>query len=287
MLNIDWNNFLTLSIDWLLTSGLRIILYIIGGILVTKTVKKIGKDIIKRFEDDDTTTRNDEERRADTLVSVVNVTTKVFIWVIVAFMILREVGANITPLLTGAGVAGIAIGFGAQNIVRDFFNGFLILLENQFRIGDVVTIAGRSGAVKEINLRTTVLRDLQGVMHVIPNGEIKAVDNMTFTESRAVVDVGISYDSSIDGAIEVLGKIGDELKADGELGRFIRVFDILGVNNLGDSSVDIRVMITTEPSQQWAIGRKFKYLVKTRFDEAGIEIPYPHQTIYIRKETGE
>ena len=286
MLDINWNELLDSVIlavgQWLITGGIRILVYVIAGILVIKAVSKVGRSIVKKVEDEDETTRSERERRADTLFAVVNVTTKVFVWVIVAFMILKEVGANITPLLTGAGVVGLAIGFGAQNIVRDFFNGFLILLENQYRVGDVIEIAGRSGTVESINLRTTVIRDLSGVVHVIPNGEIRAVDNMTFSESRAVIDVGISYESSIDKAIEVLNGIGEELKKDTDLGRFIRDFSILGVQNLGDSSVDIRVLIKTEPSQQWAIARRFKYLVKTRFDEAGIEIPYPHQTVYIK-----
>ena len=291
MSNMNWkeiiDNFILKSGQWLSTSGLRILLYIVAGLILIKLVRKIGKEIVKRFEDDDPTTLNDQERRAETLVSVINVTTKVFVWTIICFMILREIGANITPLLTGAGVAGLAIGFGAQNIVRDFFNGFLILLENQYRVGDVVKIADRTGEVQSINLRTTIIRDLEGIVHVIPNGEIKAVDNYTFSESRQIIDIGISYDSSIDKAFEVIRNIGAELREIEEFKRFIRGFDILGVQNLGDSSVDIRVMIVTEPSQQWAIGRRFKYLVKKRFDEAGIEIPYPHQTVYLRTEKGK
>ncbi len=288
MFGIDWNEIIDKIVfeggNWLITSGVRVVLYIVAAIVILKVVRKLGKAIVLRFEDQDDTTRSERERRADTLFTVANITTKVFVWVIVGFMILKEIGANITPLLTGAGVAGLAIGFGAQNIVRDFFNGFLILLENQYRVGDVIRIADRTGTVESINLRTTVIRDLEGVVHVVPNGEIKAVDNMTFSESRALIDVGISYNSSIDKAIEVLNGIGESLKKDESFGRFIRDFTIMGVNNLGDSSVDIRVLIKTDPSQQWAIARKFKYLVKTRFDEAGIEIPYPHQTVYLRTE---
>jgi len=285
-INIDWNAITENLLAWLTSSGLRIVIYILGAIIVCRLVKKIGKRILKRFEDSDDTTRSEIERRADTLFSVIKVTSRVFVWIIVGFMILREIGANIAPLLTGAGIIGIAIGFGAQNIVRDFFNGFLILLENQFRVGDVITIAERTGTVESINLRTTIIRDLEGVVHVVPNGEIKAVDNMTFQESRALVDVGISYNSSIDKAMEIIGTIGEELKANLDFGRFIRDFQILGVNNLGDNSVDIRVMIKTEPLQQWAIARKFKYLVKKRFDENDIEIPFPHRTVYLRTESG-
>ncbi|MCK5833346.1 mechanosensitive ion channel family protein [bacterium] len=288
MFGLNWDEILDSVIllggRWLLSSGLRILLYVIGAVIIIKLLRKIGNVVITKFQDDDPTTMNDQERRAETLVTVMNITTKVFVWSIVFFMILREIGANITPLLTGAGVVGLAIGFGAQNIVRDFFNGFLILLENQYRVGDFVKIAERSGGVESITLRTTSIRDLEGILHIIPNGEIRAVDNYTFAVSKSVVDVGISYNSSVDLAMEVLESIGKELPELPEIGRFVRDFAILGVQNLGDSSVDIRVLITTDPSQQWAIGRKFKYLVKKRFDEAGIEIPYPHQTVYMRTE---
>jgi len=284
MQNIDWNELWTKTIGWLSTSGLRVIIYIVLGVIFIKLVRKIGQAMVARIEDDDDTSRSERERRADTLYSVINITTRIFVWTIIGFMIMKEVGANITPLLTGAGVVGLAIGFGAQNIVRDFFNGFLILLENQYRVGDVVGIGGKAGVVETISLRTTIIRDIEGVVHVVPNGEIKIVDNFTFSESRAIVDVGISYNSSIDKALEVLTKLGEDLKADEEVGKNVREYTILGVNNLGNSSVDIRVMIKTEPLQQWAIARKFKYMIKKKFDEEGIEIPFPHQTLYLRTE---
>ncbi len=288
MLNINWNKLIDTVIlaigQWVITSGLRVLLYIIVGVVLINIVRKIGQSIVKRVEDEDATTRSERERRADTLFNVAMVSVKVFVWVIIAFMILKELGANITPLLTGAGVVGLAVAFGAQNIMRDFFNGFLILLENQYRVGDVVRIADKAGLVESINLRTTVIRDLEGVVHVIPNGEIKTVDNMTYSESRAVIDVGISYNSSIDTALEVINKIGEELKSDDSYCNFIRDFAILGVEKLGDSSVDIRVLIKTDPLKQWDTARRFKYLVKKRFDEAGIEIPFPHRTVYVKGE---
>ncbi len=283
-LDINWPGIWKTLLEWASTSGLRVLAYIVGGIILLKVIRKVGKGIVKRVEDDDDTTRNERERRADTLVNVVNVTSKIFVWTIILFMILREFGANLGPLLAGAGVVGVAIGFGAQSIVKDFFNGFLILLENQYRVGDVIRIADRAGLVESINLRTTVIRDLEGVVHVVPNGQVGPVDNMTFMESRAVVDVGISYNSSIDKAMEEIEKIGDEMQKNEDFGRFIRGFEILGVDKLGGSSVDIRVKITTDPLQQWGIARKFKYFVKKRFDEVGIEIPFPHHTVYLRQE---
>ncbi|HHS50924.1 MAG TPA: mechanosensitive ion channel family protein [candidate division Zixibacteria bacterium] len=287
-MNLNFNEILDMIIiqggQWLITSGLRIVLYIIGAMILVRVVRRIGKAIIARYQDDDPTTKNEQERRAETLVSVLKITTKIAVWTIVLFMVLREIGANITPLLTGAGIVGLAVGFGAQNIVRDFFSGFLILLENQYRVGDVIQIADRAGLVESINLRTTSIRNLEGVLHIIPNGEIKAVDNYTFSESRQVIDVGISYNSSMDKAIEVIEAIGEEMKNMPEFAEDIRAFEILGIQRLGDSSVDIRVKISTEPLKQWAIGRKFRYLVKKRFDENDIEIPFPHRTVYFRTE---
>jgi moderate conductance mechanosensitive channel len=276
------HEFIKKSGGWILSNGLRIVLYIAVGIIVIKLVRRVGTRIKCHVDGYDKHTCNEAERRQHTLFKAVNITAKVFIWIIVSIMILRELGANIAPLLAGAGIAGVAIGFGAQNFVRDIFNGFLILFENQFRVGDVVKVADRSGVVEDINLRTTTIRDLEGVKHIIPNSEIKAVDNYTFSESRALVDVSISYDSSIDKAIEILRGIGDEICVDPVCGEFIRAFEILGVTNLGKSSVDIQVMITTDPSQQWGVGRRFNYLVKTRFDEAGITIPFQQHTVHIR-----
>lgn len=283
-LEINWTEILMDILKWFSTSGLRVLFYILGAFILIRLIKSIGKKIVSRFEDEDPTNRSEVEKRADTLFNVVVVSTRIFVWTIVMFMILREIGANIAPLLTGAGIVGIAVGFGAQNIVKDFFNGFLILLENQYRVGDVITIADRSGLVESITLRTTTLRDIEGVVHVIPNGQIGAVDNRTFLESKAVIDVGISYNSSMDKAMEEIANVAEEMKNSEEFGPFIRDFDILGVNNLGSSSVDIRVVFTTDPRQQWTIARKFRYLVKKRFDEVGVEIPFPHQTVYLRQE---
>ena len=154
-------------------------------------------------------------------------------------------------------------------------------------MGDVIKIADRTGLVESINLRTTVIRDIEGVVHVVPNSQIGPVDNMTFMESRAIVDVGISYNSSIDKAMEEIEKIGDEMQNNEDFGKYIRGFEILGVDKLGASSVDIRVKITTDPLQQWGIARKFKYFVKKRFDEVGIEIPFPHHTVYLRQDKKE
>ena len=279
-----FHGFLTKSGDWALSNGLRIILYIALGIFVIKLVKRFGTRIKCHVNGYDKHTCNEAERRQHTLFKVVNVTAKIFVWLIVSIMILRELGANIAPLLAGAGIAGVAIGFGAQSFVKDVFNGFLILLENQYRVGDVITIAERSAIVEDINLRTTIIRDLEGVKHVIPNGEIKAVDNYTFAESRALIDVSVSYGTSIDKALDVLNKIGEELRADEKFREFIRDFTIMGVENLGQSSIDIRVMITTDPSQQWSVGRQFKYLVKERFEEAGIAIPFQHHIVYLHNE---
>lgn len=278
------HDFFVRSHDWILTSGLRIVLYLLLGIAFMRLIRSIKLRFKCKLEEHDKVACEERDKRLQTIAQVVGITSKIFIWLIIAIMILRELGANIAPLLAGAGVAGIAIGFGAQSIIKDILNGFFILLENQFRVGDVVKIADKIGTVEFLNLRMTALRSFDGVRHIIPNGQITTVENMTFAESRALIRVAISYNSDIDKALEVLEKTLKTLSEDPVYGGHIREYQILGVDNLGESSVDIAVRIATEPKQQWFIGREFRYRIKKEFDKAGIEIPFPHRTVYIRKD---
>jgi small conductance mechanosensitive channel len=189
---------------------------------------------------------------------------------------------DIGPLIAGAGVAGLAIGFGAQSLVKDVITGFFILLEDQIRVGDVVEAGGVSGLVESMNLRTTVLRDLQGRVHVIPNGEIKVVTNMTKEWSRAVVDVSVSYREDLEEVLRVVRGVCDELAADPDVAPVVLDRpEVLGVDSLGDSSVAIRVMIKTRPLEQWRVAREFRRRVKNTFAARGIEIPYPQRTVHL------
>jgi small conductance mechanosensitive channel len=196
-------------------------------------------------------------------------------------MILDEFGMNITPIITGAGIAGLAFGFGAQNLVRDVISGFFFILEDQVRVGDVAVINGTGGLVEAINLRTMVLRDLQGVVHVFPNGGINQVSNMTKEWSRYVIDVGVAYKEDVDHVMKVLEDIGEELYRDEKFKPLILdKLEILGVDDFGESQVTIKVMIKTLPLKQWLVGRELRRRIKNRFDKERIEIPFPHMSLY-------
>lgn len=227
-------------------------------------------------------------QKAKTLSQVVDTTGRIFIFVIAILTILSLLGRDITPLLASAGIAGIAIGFGAQNIVKDWLGGFFILLENQYSVDDVIKVGDQTGVVEKLDLRKTVLRNTEGAAIVIPNGEVRVVTNLTKEWSRVVMDVGIPYEEDIDRAIEVLRKIGEEVADDPELGKLVlEAPEVLGVEALGEQKVTIRLWVKTLPAKQWAVARALRVLVKKRFDEAGIGIPYPHQVTIAKMHPAE
>jgi small conductance mechanosensitive channel len=197
-------------------------------------------------------------------------------------MALREIGFDITPILAGAGVIGLAVGFGAQNLVRDVISGFFILIENQIRVNDVAVINGTGGLVEEINLRTTVLRSQDGVVHVFPNGSITTLSNMTREFSFYVFDIGVAYKEDTDRVAEVLREIAEEMRRDQRFAPVIlEPLEVLGVDRFADSAVMVRARIKTQPIQQWNVGREMNRRIKKRFDELGIEIPFPHRSVHI------
>jgi small-conductance mechanosensitive channel len=263
----------------------KIILIIIGAWIVTRATRLAGRKIIQYTEDDDPATKSEREKRAETLVLIVRNAIKVFIYVVASFMILKEIGVDIAPLLAGVGIAGLAIGFGAQTLVKDFLTGFFILMENQYRVGDVVKIGDHSGLVEKIKLRTTVLRDLQGVVHIIPNGEVQSVNNMTFEWSRVVLDIGVAYKEDVNKVISVLQDVGNNMRQDEYFGpMMLEDPQILGVDDFGDSQVTIKMLAKTCPLKQWEVARELRRRIKYAFDEQGIEIPFPHRTLFMRKE---
>ncbi len=267
---------------WLLTSGLQILFIIVGAYIVIRVLRFAIHRLNRFFEDDDPTTRSEREKRADTLTKILNNIMTLVVWAFAAMMVLKEIGVDIGPILAGAGIAGLAVGFGAQSLVKDFLNGIFIVIENEFRVGDVVTVGGVSGLVEKISLRTTVLRDLEGKVYVVPNGQITTVTNMTKEWSRFLIDVGVAYKEDVDYVMKVLAEVGEELRRDEKFASLImEPLQILGLDSFGDSSVNIRVMFTTQPLQQWTVGREFRRRIKKRFDELGIEIPFPHRTIYL------
>jgi small conductance mechanosensitive channel len=196
-------------------------------------------------------------------------------------MILSELGIDLGPLLMAAGIGGVAIGFGAQSLVKDIISGFFILLENQIRVGDVVTASGTTALVEEVRLRTIRMRDLSGNVHIIPNGMIDKVTNWTKEYSYYVFDLGIAYRENVDAVMALIKEIGATLQIDPEFGpKILEPLEMLGVDSFADSSVVIKFRIKTIPINQWAVGREMNRRIKNAFDERGIEIPFPHRTLY-------
>ena len=227
--------------------------------------------------------QNDMEqiKRLNTLEQVFRYIVAVLITLVTAMLVLSEVGISIAPILATAGVLGIAIGFGAQSLVKDYFNGFFLLLENQVRQGDVVEVAGKGGLVEGMTLRYIRLRDYEGSVHYIPNGTIDTVTNRSRGFAHAVIDVGVAYREDIDEVYAVMHAVADELRADPEMAeKIVADIEMAGVDQWGDSAVVIRCRFKVKPLEQWGVRRAYLYRLKKAFDAAGIEIPYPHLTVY-------
>ncbi len=265
---------------WLTNSGIKIFGILIGLLVLSQMSKWILKWMEKWIPEKDTVQALEVKKRAHTLGNILRHAVLILLFFLAILMILGELGIQLGPLLATAGIGALAIGFGAQSLVRDVIGGFFIILENQYRIGDVIQVAGVSGMVESLSLRRTVLRDLDGRVHTIPNGEIKIVSNLSKEWSRAVLDVGVSYRENIDQVIEILSQIGEELyREESFKSAILEPLQILGVEQFGESQVIIRMMIKTIPLKQWEVGRELRRRIKMRFDEKGIEIPFPHRVL--------
>lgn len=273
---------------WFLDHGPQIIAILLGMVLLYLFVEIMGSRIVRMLASRGVRGSKEERlSRASTLVSSFRQASTLAIIVGGSMMILDEIGIPIGPLLGGAAVLGLAVAFGAQNLLKDFFQGFMILLENQYKLNDVVQIGAHSGLVEQITLRTTVLRGLDGTLHFIPNGQIEAVSNMTHGWSRALFDMPVAYNEDVDRVIELLLEICHELRADKKYGHLIlEDATMLGVDDFADSAVIIKFFMKTIPLQQWAVRRELLRRIKNRFDAEGIEIPYPHRTLYLRSADG-
>jgi moderate conductance mechanosensitive channel len=220
-------------------------------------------------------------RRAETLSRVIRYLIGVIVGAIAVMLVLGEVGVSLAPILGAAGVVGLAIGFGAQSLVKDYFTGFFVLFEDQIRTGDVVKIADHSGLVEDITLRHVRLRDYDGNVHYIPNNLITTVTNMSRNFAQAVVDIGVAYRENVDEVFEVMKAVGAGMRNDVVFGpKILGELEIAGVEQLGDSAVVLRSRFKTVALEQWTIKREYLRRLKAAFDEAGIELPFPHVTVY-------
>ena len=222
------------------------------------------------------------EKRVKTLTGLLRTICLVLIWSVAIIMSFGQVGVDITPIIASAGILGLAVGFGAQNLVRDVISGFFMILENQVRVGDVAIVNGTGGLVEAISFRTIMLRDLAGVVHVFPNGTITTLSNMTKGWSGYILDIGVAYKENTDRVIEIMKDVGEALRSDPQYeSKILEPIEVFGVDQFGASEVVIKARIKTQPIKQWSVGREYRRRLKMAFDEKGIEIPFPHHTLYM------
>jgi len=251
-------------------------------IVVIIVARRIRRLVERRISDD----KQIIKKRTFTFIGAVS-NLIIIISVVAALLVIADqVGISVTPLLAGAGVASIVIGFGAQSLIKDLINGIFILLEQWYQVNDIITIGDTTGTVERFNLRTTVIRDLEGTLHFVPNGEISKLSNRTHTWSRALIQIGVHYKENIDKVIKVLEEVFDELISDNKYKKSIlerpEILGEGGVSELSDSAVVFTIICKVKPGQQWTIARQLRKRIKERFDKEGIEIPYPCTNVYMR-----
>lgn len=276
-----------MTTDQILNWGIKFLIILAVAFVVRLILFKLVEKGVRKMVGPPTQemSKNAEEKREETLIRILNGALHIVVWAVAFMMILSESGVEIGPLIAAAGVVGVAVGFGGQYLIKDLISGFFIIIENQYRVDDVVCFGDTCGAVEDISLRMTTLRDLDGNAHHIPHGEIKQVTNMSKGFSRVNLDVGVAYEADLEKVEKVVNKVGKELAEDPDWKDKIRKApQFLRVNNFGDSSVDIKILGDTEPIMQWEVTGELRKRLKVAFDREGIVIPYPQRTISYLKE---
>jgi small-conductance mechanosensitive channel len=269
--------------NWTLTTGIKIIFVVILTLILIKVIKvtsnRLSSVLQKKKADEES------EKRAKTLTSVIQNFLIILVLIVSAITVIGQLGIEIAPVLATAGIAGIAIGFAGQSLFKDIINGFFLLLWDQIRVNDYVQISEKRGMVEMINLKMTMLRDFNGNVHYIPNGTIDIVTNMTKDYSRYLFEIGVAYREDVDEVIEVIKEIDRGLREDpGFKEDILEPIEIFGLDKFADSALIIKARTTTKPLKQWRIAREFNRRLKKKFDEMGIEIPFPHRTLYIGQD---
>ena len=274
--------FLQIATPWIMDHGVKILVVITiafiirrsGGVFIEKIIRMAV--VSNHF-----LTKEAEDKREDTLIRIFSGTLGVAVWILAGLIILQEAGFAIGPLLAAAGIAGLAFGFGGQYLIRDLISGLFIIMENQYRVGDVVCFDGTCGLVEDISLRMTTLRDLDGVVHHVPHGEIKKVSNLTKHFARVNLNVGVAYNSDLDRVISVVNRVGEELASDPAWKEFIlKPPQFLRVDDFADSAIIIKILGETKPIKQWDVAGELRKRLKIAFDKEGIEIPFPQRVIH-------
>ena len=280
---MERNAYLQKASAWLLTSGLHILLVSVLTLIALKAARVFSTRLIvliaRQKEDPEF------QKRTQTLGSIVRYVLIIAVLVVATMMILKEFGVEIGPLLAAVGIVGLAVGFGAQSLVKDVISGFFILLEDQIRVGDVIQVAGKGGLVERISLKTVMLRDLAGNVHYVPNGQIDVVTNMTKEYSRFVFDIGVAYREDVDEVIAIIKGVDEELRNDPDYREdILEPIEVLGLDQFASSAVIIKARTTTKPIKQWRVAREFNRRLKKKFNERNIEFPFPHVTLYMGQD---
>jgi len=273
-------------IPWLLDHGLKIIIIAFGAWILNKVAcRVIIRGVRIAVVPDSTMSREAELKREDTLIRIFTGTSSIAFLIIAVLMTLQEAGIEIAPILAGAGIVGLALGFGGQYLIRDIITGLFIILENQYRIGDVVNLDNTGGLVEDISLRKTTLRDLNGTVHHIPKKKIKRVANLSKQYARVNLDIGIAYSSNLEQVIDVINKTGNELAEDPQFkDSIIKPPQLLRLDDFGDSATICKILGDIKPLKQWDVTGEFRKRIKVAFDKEGIEIPFPQRVIHHTKE---
>ena len=281
---MDYQNFIQSIIPWLCSSGIKIIAILIGAFLINRVGRIFIDRSVRELVKPDLASpdyKEAEKRREDTLIKIFNNVLKILIVLVAVLSILPEAGVDITGFLAGAGVIGIAIGLGARSIIQDFLAGIFIILENEYRIGDVVCLDGTCGSVQDVTLRKTILRDMDGAEHHISNGSIKKASNLSKDFARINLNIGIAYDTNLEKVIEVVNRVGKTLAEDKEWKEdILEVPHFMRVNDFTDSAVMIKIFGETKPLKQWAIAGELRKRLKIAFDKEGIVIPFPQIVVW-------
>ncbi len=283
-MNIDLIWFQEIIYKWLITSGTKIILILFIVLFAKKVVALACKKLLKLHLQENEGL--EYGKKLQTVYAIIKSLLDFIIIAIAGMLILGELGINLGPILAAAGVLGVAVGFGSQRLIEDIISGFIILINDQIRVGDVVEIDGKSGYVEKLDLKMVVLRDLSGNVHFLRNGKIDVVTNMTKDYSYALFEIGIAYKESVEKVMEVMKQIYEEIKQNPFFEQdILEPIEIFGLDKFDDSAVIVKARIKTKPIKQWAITREFNLKLKNKFDDLGIEIPFPQRTIHISKSS--
>lgn len=280
---LSWADALSLVTAWLLTHGLRILLIVVLAWGLLRLVRGGLRRLDAQAPPDAGPAEFESAKRTRTLADMLQNVASVAIVAIATLTILQELDVNVMPILTGAGIIGLAVGFGAQTLVKDVISGFFLILENQVRVGDVAQINGTGGLVEAINLRTIVLRDQSGAVHIFPCGSVNTLTNLSKDFAFALLDIDVAYKHDTDQVVSVLEATAAELRRSPDFGPLtLEPLEVVGVDRFGESSVTIRVRMKTLPLKQWTIAREYRRRIKKAFEAAGIEIPFPQRDVTVR-----